>query len=162
MKTKYEIFIDSIAYALEDHSYSIEWYFDFDNQDIVPVSRDSDCCPEEGHRVIRIDPMPSRLSFGIMEDFADNVSDYAKKAKLFSALSRKHPFSSFQQALCYTDLRQEWFAFKEESMRHWVERWMKENGVDFKEDCAVCDNTVIWVNEEEEEEDEDFDADVAD
>lgn len=37
MKTKYEIVIDSIAYAMGDHSYNICWYFDFDEQDTVPL-----------------------------------------------------------------------------------------------------------------------------
>lgn len=152
MKTKYEILVDAVAYALEDHSYSTEWYFDFDEQTTVPLCRDADCQPEDGHRIVRIEPMPSWQSFQIMEDFADSVSDFKAKGKLFSALSRRHPFSSFQDALCYTGLCEEWFAFKNERMKYWVERWMEDNEVTYTDDCAGCDNASVWISEEEDDE----------
>lgn len=42
MRTRYEILIDEIACALEDHSYNMRWYFDFDEQQAVPLIEDCD------------------------------------------------------------------------------------------------------------------------
>lgn len=76
MKTKYEIVIDSIAYAMGDHSYNICWYFDFDEQDTVPLIEETGCYPEKGHRLLRIEPIESWESFPrqVMVGFASASS----------------------------------------------------------------------------------------
>lgn len=121
----------------------MEWYFDFDEQDTTAVCRDTGLCPEKGHHILRIEPMPSWQSFEIMEKFTEGISNGRIQEKLYAALRRRHPFSAFQNALCYTGLREDWFAFKNECMKFWVEKWMRYNDVVFQNDRAVCDHTVI-------------------
>lgn len=151
MTTKYEIFVDAVAHALEDHSFSMKWYFDFDEQDTTAVCRDTGLSPEKGHHVLYIEPIPSWKCFAIMENFIESLSDERIQDKLYSALRQRHPFSSFQDALHYTGVREDWFAFKNERMKYWVERWMQDNGVAFHDDRAVCDHAMVWEDDDEEE-----------
>ncbi len=157
MKTKYEIFIGEIACALEDHSYGTQWYFDFDEQTTVPAIEEVDCYPENGHKVLHIEPMSSRESFQIMEDFADSVTDKVDQEKLYVALNQRHPFSSFKDMLHYTGQRENWFAYKDERMKEVVEEWMKENEVVYENDRASCNSWMVteyYRDDEEEEEEE--------
>lgn len=149
MKTKYEIVIDAIAYALEDHSYNTQWYSDFDEQDTVPLIEETDCYPEEGHRLLRIEPMESWESFGMMEDFVETVADEAVQNKLWSALRQRHPFSAFKRMLDYVDLRESWFAFKDERMQRMVERWMRDEGVVYKDGTFTCDNALVFEKDDD-------------
>ena len=51
MKTQYEVFIDAVSCALEDHSFGTKWYFDFDEQTTVPAIEDVGCYPVNGHGI---------------------------------------------------------------------------------------------------------------
>lgn len=143
MRTQYEIMIDEIASALEDHSYNIEWYFDFDEQRAIPLIEDCDSYPEEGHKVIRIEPMSSRIGYQIMEDFADSVTDQTDREKLYVALNQRHPFSSFNHMLHYTAQREKWFEFKRQQMTGIVEDWMKENDIVYKDGRFICTGGMV-------------------
>lgn len=151
MKTKYEIVIDSIAYAMGDHSYNIRWYFDFDEQDTVPLIEETGCYPEKGHRLLRIEPIESWESFQIMEDFVETITDEVVQDKLWSALRHRHPFSAFNKMLHYTDQRENWFAFRDERMRLIVERWMGDEGIVYKDDLFTCDSGSVleYFNEDD-------------
>lgn len=146
----YKVFIDEIAYALEDHAFGNRWFFDFDEQSTVPEIPETDCYPETGHKVLVIDPIPSRDSFQIMEDFVDVVTDKADQEKLYVALSQRHPFSSFNDMLHYTNQRENWFAYKNERMKEVVEEWMEEYGVVFKDGCVSCDSEDIFEYDRDE------------
>lgn len=144
MKTKYEMFIDEVSYAMEDHSYNIQWYYDFDEQDTVPVIEETDCYPEKGHRLLRIEPLESWESFNLMEDFIETVTDEADQDKLWSALRQRHPFSAFKEMSHYTGQREEWFAFKDERMKEFVERWMEDEGIVYKDSVFACDSDSVF------------------
>lgn len=151
MKTKYEIVIDSIAYAMGDHSYNICWYFDFDEQDTVPLIEETGCYPEKGHRLLRIEPIESWESFQIMEDFVETITDEVAQDKLWSALRQRHPFSAFNKMLHYIYQRENWFAFRDERMRLIVERWMGDEGIVYKDDLFTCDSGSVleYFNEDD-------------
>ena len=144
MKTKYEIFIDAVSYAMEDHSYEICWYYDFDEQDIVPVIEDNGCYPKDGHRVLRIEPLPSRVLFRIMEDFANSLPEGQEKEKLLMSLRYRKPFSSFRQTLVYTSQRENWFAFKEKQMQEIIEEWMSDEGIVYKDGVFNCNGPSVF------------------
>ena len=143
MKTKYEIFIDAVSYAMEDHSYNVIWYYDFDKQDTVPVIEDNGCYPKEGHRVLRIEPLPSRVLFPIMEDFANSLPEGQEKEKLLMSLRYRKPFSSFKQTLSYTSQRENWFAFKEKQMQEMIEEWMSDEGIVYKDGVFSCNGPGV-------------------
>ena len=48
-------------------------------------------------------------------------------------------------------LYEECFAFKNERMKFWVERWMEDNGVAYTDDCAVCEIASTWISDEVED-----------
>ena len=143
MKTKYEIFIDAVSYAMEDHSYNVIWYYDFDEQDTVPVIEDNGCYPKDGHRVLRIEPLPSRVLFRIMEDFANSLPESQEKEKLLMSLRYRKPFSSFKQTLVYTSQRENWFAFKEKQMQEIIEEWMSDEGIVYKNGVFSCNGPGV-------------------
>lgn len=61
-----------------------------------------------------IEKMPSRLSFGMMEDFAASIENEEIRDRLFYALNRNKPFRNFRNEVDYReDIRQRWFAFKQ-------------------------------------------------
>ena len=144
MKTKYEIFIDAVSYTMEDHSYNVIWYYDFDKQDTVPVIEDNGCYPKEGHRVLRIEPLPSRVLFRIMEDFANSLPEGQEKGKLLMSLRYRKPFSSFKQTLAYTSQRENWFAFKEKQMQEMIEEWMSDEGIVYKDGVFNCNGPSVF------------------
>ena len=144
MKTKYEIFIDAVSYAMEDHSYNVIWYYDFDKQDTVPVIEDNGCYPKDGHRVLRIEPLPSRVLFCVMEDFANSLPDGQEKEKLQMSLRYRKPFSSFKQTLVYTSQRENWFAFKEKQMQEIIEEWMSDKGIVYKDGVFNCNGPSVF------------------
>lgn len=143
MKTKYEIFIDAVSYAMEDHSYNVIWYYDFDKQDTAPVIEDNGCYPKDGHRVLRIEPLPSRVLFCIMEDFANSLPEGQEKEKLLMSLRYRKPFSSFKQTLVYTSQRENWFAFKEKQMQEIIEEWMSDEGIVYKNGVFSCNGPGV-------------------
>ena len=91
MKTQYEVFIDAVSCALEDHSFGTKWYFDFDEQTTVPALEGA--------------------------DFANGVDNEVDWDKLAMALNQRHPFSAFKEMLHYIGQREKWFAYKEKRMK---------------------------------------------
>jgi len=78
---------------------------------------------ENWDQYIRIEKMSSQEGFQIMEDFAEQVSDYRIQDKLFRILSRSKPFRNFKYEIDhYEKLRLEWFAFKQERYEQWVRK----------------------------------------
>ena len=155
MKTKYEMFIDAVSYAMEDHSYNIQWFYDFDKQETVPFIEEAECYPENGHRLLRIEQLESWESFRIMEDFVDMVPEEADQDKLWSALRQRHPFSAFREMLHYTGLREKWFAYHDEQMQCIVERWMEDEGIVYKDGLFSCNSNMVhefyWEDEDFED-----------
>ena len=144
MKTKYEIFIDAVSYAMEDHSYNVIWYYDFDEQDTVSLIEDNGCYPKDGHRVLRIEPLPSRILFCIMEDFANSLPESQEKERLLTSLRYRKPFSAFKHTLSYTSQRENWFAFKEKQMQKIIEEWMANEGIVYKDEVFSCNGPSVF------------------
>ena len=144
MRTKYETIIEAIACAMEDHSQNSRWYFDFDEQDIVPLTEEYECYPEEGHRLLYIEPMESWESFKLMEDFIETVLDKADQDKLWSALRQRRPFSAFKRMLYYTGQREKWFAFHDDQMRQIVEKWLEHEEITYANGVFTCNSDYVY------------------
>lgn len=131
---RYNIMLQDIAEALETYMPEVELFFDLDDYAVVPCSispgQGMEFYPTEGHRVIRIWPIPSNESFDIMVDFADQVSDEKMRNRLFHALSVRHPFRTFKNELSYdTALLNEWHAFREARLLVHARQWLDENQI---------------------------------
>ena len=78
---------------------------------------------------IRIQPMSSRESFGLMEKFAEQLSDESFRDKLRNTLSQSKPFQRFRMLIHESDYRQDWFIFRDAKTVEWLwnqlrDRWL--------------------------------------
>lgn len=66
---------------------------------------------------IEFRPFPSNESFRIMEKFAHSLPDDEKiRPRLIDALRNRKPFANFGRIIDNSDLREEWFKFKQQSL----------------------------------------------
>lgn len=69
---------------------------------------------------LQIEPMSSRRSFQIMEDFAQILTDEKYKIRLLNILDRAKPFGHFKFEIEGSAYREQWFAFRNQEMLSWV------------------------------------------
>ena len=92
-------------------------------------------------KYVELEEMSSRDSFGMMEEFADEVDDKTIQKLLLDGLSRPKPFHNFKFVIDNSgEYRDKWFEFKEKRICEWI--------VEQIEDYNREDND----DEEEEEE----------
>ena len=74
-----------------------------------------------------IEQVPSREGFRVMQAFADEIAPPALRSTLLRALSLPSPFGQFKREIDRAGAhRQEWFDFKQEQLRHWVQRQLTD------------------------------------
>ncbi len=130
--------VQEIAMALEDHGNMFLYYLDRETGEVIPLAEDyyideevdgSNQIHENPSRFINITPMPSRDSFRFMEEFVESLPDGEDKRILEHALAWKKPFSNFRDALYdMPEIREQWFAYKDECMRRYVMEWLEDIG----------------------------------
>jgi hypothetical protein len=138
----FDRFIDAVSTAMSDHD--IEWFYDFDAQDTQACIEDAELYPDPTHRLLPIEPLSSREAFRHMKDFAITIKNPVPHNILWTALSRRHPFSAFQDALRSTNLREAWFEFKRKKMQIVVEDWMEENEITYEDGIFKCEHAQTY------------------
>jgi hypothetical protein len=77
-----------------------------------------------------VDPLPSSVEYGWMEEFAETVAAAALRVRLEEALAGDGPFRRFKDVLAgHPAERERWFAFHDERVREAAREWLEENGV---------------------------------
>ena len=77
-----------------------------------------------------IDKWRSNDVFEIMTEFAEQVTDYTLKNRLFAALSKNKPFIEFKFVIDNSgDVRQQWFDFK----NHWQQDFVSKQLIRHKQ-----------------------------
>lgn len=160
MKSKKQLFLEELAFAMEQTSYQAKYYLDRETMDLilhsddVPIMFDDEeydeimaekaqgvnVFPEwqmaeirlfEPGRHILIEPMPAYQSFEIMENFVEEKVSGSLKRRLLDALQRKHPFRNFKNVIeDYEDVRQLWHDYKEALLVEKAKNWLVEQGID--------------------------------
>ena len=144
MKKEIKIDIQDLIEALEDHSDSFDYFLDLENGNVVTlltdVTEDEEFeeDPEESDgynreiiennpaRFMFIDPIESRESFEIMEDFTSGLPDDIIKSKLSTALSKRKPFRHFKDELYdFPEVQKEWYKFHEDEMKKIASEWLE-------------------------------------
>ena len=92
-----------------------------------------------GHEVVSIEPLSSHESFSIMERFALSRPD-GQSQRLRDALSMKHPFRRFKDAVNRLGIAEEWYAWRGEALLRYAEESLEYYGVDFIDGRIVCTN----------------------
>jgi hypothetical protein len=81
-------------------------------------------------RLIPIDPLPSSVEYGWMEEFVATVRNASLRQRLEAALGGNRQFQRFKDALAdHPRERERWFAFQGERLRAAAREWLEENGV---------------------------------
>ena len=82
-------------------------------------------------RLIPIEPVPSSVGYGWMEEFAASVRDSELRRRLDHALGGQRPFRRFKDVLeeFPTD-REAWFAFEAERLRAAAREWLDDNEIE--------------------------------
>ncbi|MGH2830417.1 MAG: UPF0158 family protein [Actinomycetota bacterium] len=124
--------LNDLAGALEDHDWEHAWWFVPASGEIEMTFADSslrdeaDFDPDEA-KAIRIEPLPSHVGYGDMQDFIVRVRDPRIRADLDRAIAGRGAFRRFKDALFERpELRDLWFAFHDARMRRRAIEWLRE------------------------------------
>ena len=144
IKSKKDL-LEEIGIALNSHGMEEKFFLDLTIQEIVPYPEDilepgyrynefdTSLSKEEiqevrkKHRLIEINPIPSYIGYGIMEEFAEQHDN----EWLFRALKKRHPFAMFRDAVENANLLDQWYAFRDEAYGKQAQEWLDDNGIDF-------------------------------
>jgi len=96
---------------------------------------------EEIDKYAKIEPMRSGDSYPIMEDFADQVRDTRLQKRLIEALNRRRPFANFKNVIDNSDVRDDWFKFKQQQYEAWVRHELRHN-FEFETEDANTDTAA--------------------
>jgi hypothetical protein len=133
---------DELVFAMGSHDqYDHWWLLDLETGETILYSDGSltemsdelaEAIEEEGpDRFLRIEPLPSRVAFTVMEDFVETVTDARAHRELLRALDGRRPFRGFKDALFdWPDVREEWFRFEFEAKLVLAAKWLEDHKVD--------------------------------
>jgi hypothetical protein len=131
-----DIDVRSLAEALEDHSGYTEWWFDPQTGEVDPwpsdrgVAEESEEEPPDERGFVLVDPLPSRDSYGDLEDFVERVADPRARDLLERAIAGRGAFRRFKDTLFeFPELREAWFKFHDARMERRAIEWLAGEGV---------------------------------
>jgi hypothetical protein len=78
-------------------------------------------------KYITIEPLVPNESFKIMEKFVDQLDNLKLKMKLMNALQNRKPFANFKYIIDNSEIRQEWFDFKDKKLQEYVSSMIEIN-----------------------------------
>jgi predicted nucleotidyltransferase len=127
-----QVDLADLALALEDHSDDHSRWFDPATGAVDPRFTDDVGDPsiarDEVQRLIRIEPLPSAVGYGDMEDFVARIREPRTRDLLERAISGRGAFRRFKDALLdYPDLRRAWFAFHDTRGERRAVDWLAEH-----------------------------------
>lgn len=138
MPDKIKIEKSMFEFALENHSFEIQYYLDLETGNIKMKSEDNfieDEIEEEEiennpERYHYINPIDSSKSYEIMEDFIYSLEDKKIKDDLLDSINRKKPFRSFKDRLYnYPEIQERWYIFYDEELERIMKEWLEENNI---------------------------------
>lgn len=111
-----QVDLADLALALEDHSEEHSWWLDADTGEVEPHftgEPETAHFPEsDGRRLILVEPLPTAIGYGDMEDFVAFVREPRTRDLLERAIAGRGACRRFKDTLLdYPELREAWFAF---------------------------------------------------
>jgi hypothetical protein len=81
--------------------------------------------------LVHIEPLPSSVEYGWMEEFADTVTNTRLRDRLGIALDGPGAFRRFKHVLAdHPAERERWFRFRDDRVREAMEEWLAEHGIE--------------------------------
>jgi Uncharacterised protein family (UPF0158) len=126
-----QVDLADLALALEDHSDQHTWWFDPATGAVEPrFAGDLGDPLDEDGELIRVDPLPSAVGYGDMEDFVARIREPRTRDLLERAIAGRGAFRRFKDTLLdYPDLRRAWFAFHDTRGERRAIDWLAERGL---------------------------------
>ena len=78
-------------------------------------------------KYITIEPLESNESFKIMEKFVDQLDNSKLRERLVYALYNGRPFANFKNIIDNSEIRQDWFDFKDKKLQEYVKTMIEIN-----------------------------------
>ncbi len=162
---KLPVDLDELALALEtnDSGYDLAAYwFDTGTGDVLFVSNDLDEDQElrdqigedASGRFVRIGSIDSRAGFRMMEDFVRTLPASGVRDKLESSLHGPRPFRRFEDSVNDENVREQWFAFRDEAIRRSAIAWLADLGIQAEgvedSESVATELRVVGVEDDEE------------
>src|SRR6478609_7761537 len=90
-----------------------------------PWENDRQKVDAERGKYLEFEPMESRESYQIMQDFIDQLDDGRLADRLVNAIQKKRPFAHFKEEIDYSGpYREKWFLFRDQRYLEWTrEQW---------------------------------------
>ena len=134
--------ISMLEMALDDNSYTAEWYFDKKENEVTFITEYDDLEEQEevkqlieddeaGERFIYIDPVGSSESWQHMEDFIleqDDLNDTVQSL-LLRSIQGSGAFRRFKDAIYDVGVRDRWYAYKNRLDRERALEWLKDQNL---------------------------------
>ncbi|WP_445711844.1 UPF0158 family protein [Flavobacterium sp.] len=118
LKCFWNVKTNALIFMPNDENGYVEWEF-WEEQTAQLI--------KEAKDFKEIEKPSSTDSFTMMEDFvATRVSDVILKKELENILSSKKPFGHFKQQIENSNLREEWFQFKNNWFKEWVQKQINQ------------------------------------
>jgi hypothetical protein len=142
-----QIDLADLALALEDHSPEHSWWFDPASGEVeTSFALTLPGAAVDGHdalRLLPIEPLPTDVGYGDMEDFVSYVCDPRARDLLERAIVGRGAFRRFKDTLMgFPELRQAWFAFHDARGERRAIEWLVEQRLvsssDAEEALARC------------------------
>lgn len=123
--------------AFESHAPDAQSWLHRDSGESIVLT---DASPQpERERVeaagwIRVDPVPSREQYRMMERFIETVAPGQLKERLQDSIVGKGAFRRFKDTISrYPDERKRWFAFRDVLLHRHILDWLKEQALEVVE-----------------------------
>jgi Uncharacterised protein family (UPF0158) len=124
-----QVDLADLALALEDHSDAHTWWLD-PRTGVVEPRFGNQARGDGEHRAIAVDPLPTAVGYGDMEDFVARVRDPRARYLLERAIAGRGAFRRFKDTLLdYPELRRAWFRFHDVRGERRAIDWLAEHGL---------------------------------
>lgn len=134
--------LSMLEMALEDNSFTAEWYFDKEENEVTFITEYDDLEEEkeikhiieedtDGERFIYISPVPGSESWQQMNDFImeqDDLDDTVQTL-LLRAIEGRGAFRRFNGAIDNVGIRDRWYAYKNRQERKRALQWLKDHNL---------------------------------
>ena len=78
-------------------------------------------------KYLPVEPVSPREAFRVMADFVETVHDKHMQQRLTDALNGRKPFANFNHLVHTTNVREQWFDFKNGAYTEMAKEWIEEN-----------------------------------
>ncbi len=80
----------------------------------------------EPDKYVQLEAMTSNDSYRVMEAFAHQVEDKVMQGRLLATLEGYKPFANFKHQIDNSNIREDWFTFKQQKLEEFVMRQIED------------------------------------